>query len=262
MNNILIIVVTSILIVILLFLRKLAVNYSVKKDFKEITDKNRGEKSERDLVYRLLKLKYKKDYIFYDVYLKKDNGDYSQLDVILLTVYGIISIEVKDYTGTIYGYGSSDEWTQYYNFKKDKRSFYNPIKQNYGHITALKNNISKISGVNIKDLTFYNLIVFYGKSRIRKIKGLNEYSFVTKPKWLYWTLCRIKIHSRKRRKISNTALSKISTMLKNAYLNNNSEEIRNTHLETVKMYQRVGFLKRIFRKLLSSIKRLFFKNKY
>lgn len=259
-KNIIVIVATVLLIIVLLVLRKLIINYKIKKDFNYITDGNKGELSERELVYKLLKLKHKKEYIFHDVYVQKNNGDYSQLDVVLLSKSGVISIEVKDYAGVVYGHAESDKWVQKKSFF-NKREFYNPIKQNYGHITALKQNIRKLPlSCGIDSIPFYNMIVFYGSSRIRRIRGLNKFTYVIKPFWLRFTLWKIKKRSLKYNfNISNSDLSKISTMLRNAYIENDTEEVRSTHLEMVKQYQKIPLCRRILRKLLNFIKGLFIK---
>lgn len=49
---------------------------------------------------------------------------------------GIFVIECKNYAGNIYGKEDYKMWTQY--LGGSKKSFYNPIKQNIGHINALK----------------------------------------------------------------------------------------------------------------------------
>jgi len=50
--------------------------------------------------------------------------------------YGIFVIETKNYKGWIIGNEFDDYWTQVIFKRKEK--LYNPIKQNYGHIQALK----------------------------------------------------------------------------------------------------------------------------
>ena len=69
-----------------------------------------------------------------DVMLKTDRGS-TQIDHVLLSIYGIFVIETKNYKGKIYGTEYGEQWTQY--LGKHKNSFYNPIRQNYGHVAAL-----------------------------------------------------------------------------------------------------------------------------
>lgn len=61
----------------------------------------------------------------------------SQIDHIVVSVYGIFVIETKNYKGWITGSDKSDQWTK--NMYGKKYFFQNPIKQNYGHVKALEN---------------------------------------------------------------------------------------------------------------------------
>ncbi|WP_456273194.1 nuclease-related domain-containing protein [Bacillus sp. AK031] len=58
---------------------------------------------------------------------------YSQIDHAIIIPYGIIVIETKNYQGTIYGGKDRKNWLINGKFK-----MLNPLKQNYGHIQALK----------------------------------------------------------------------------------------------------------------------------
>ena len=95
-----------------------------------------------------------------DIMIKGNNGT-SQIDHILIGKKGIFVFETKDYNGHIYGDEYSREWTQIINFKKNK--FYNPIRQNYGHIKSLEKTIKR------NDI-FISVIVFTNKSKLKKIK--------------------------------------------------------------------------------------------
>ncbi|GAB6169573.1 hypothetical protein JCM1393_20330 [Clostridium carnis] len=95
-----------------------------------------------------------------DIMIKRDNGT-SQIDHILISKKGIFVIETKDYNGLIYGDQYSKYWTQI--LYTEKNSFYNPIRQNYGHIKALEEYL------NEKDI-FISVIVFTNKSKLKKVK--------------------------------------------------------------------------------------------
>ena len=77
------------------------------------------------------------------------NGDSgsSQIDHVVLSIYGIFVIETKNYSGWIYGYDNSESWTK--NVYGNKYSFYNPVKQNYGHIKAIKRYLNINSDVSV-----------------------------------------------------------------------------------------------------------------
>jgi Nuclease-related domain len=68
----------------------------------------------------------------------KAKSGYSQIDHVVLTPYGIFSIETKNYQGIIYGGKDRQTWLVNGRFK-----MMNPFIQNYGHIEALKTLIDE-----------------------------------------------------------------------------------------------------------------------
>lgn len=76
--------------------------------------------------------------VIHDVIIQT-NGYTSQIDHIIVSIYGIFVVETKNYSGWITGYENSKHWMQ--NIYGHKNSFYNPIKQNKSHILALKNEL-------------------------------------------------------------------------------------------------------------------------
>lgn len=117
---------------------------------------NKGEMEVNDVLekitgYRLLS----------NVMIKRQNGT-SQIDHILIGRKGVFVIETKDFSGKIYGDQYSKYWTQKLNGRKN--TFYNPIRQNYGHVKALEEILKR------RDI-FISLIVFTNKSKIKNIKS-------------------------------------------------------------------------------------------
>ena len=104
------------------------------KLLKTVTSLNRGKKTERDLVLKLLKHGIPAQTIFHDLCIEKNNGEFSQIDVVVATTEGIIIFEVKDYSGWIYGNGNYSHWTKVLAYGNRTYLFYNPIKQNNNHI--------------------------------------------------------------------------------------------------------------------------------
>lgn len=86
-----------------------------------------------------------------DIVLKTNNGT-TQIDHIVLSIYGIFVIETKNYKGIITGSDYSENWTK--NMYGKKYSFYNPIKQNYAHIKALEDSLKLPENVFIPIVTF------------------------------------------------------------------------------------------------------------
>ena len=69
----------------------------------QVTPITRGEWSERQVILRLLKAGVNPKAIFHDLYIQKNNGEYTQIDIAVATKAGIIVFEVKDYSGWIFG---------------------------------------------------------------------------------------------------------------------------------------------------------------
>lgn len=69
-----------------------------------------GEKlTEREL--KLVRLFGRKGKVLRNVYLPKDNGETSELDVVFITQKGIFIFESKNYSGWIFGDEKSKNWT-------------------------------------------------------------------------------------------------------------------------------------------------------
>ncbi|TLS38613.1 nuclease-related domain-containing protein [Pseudalkalibacillus caeni] len=68
----------------------------------------------------------------------KAKSGYSQIDHVVITPYGIFTIETKNYQGTIYGQKDRKTW-----LVNGKFQMMNPFVQNYGHIKALESLLDK-----------------------------------------------------------------------------------------------------------------------
>lgn len=96
----------------------------------------RGEKlTERELKW--VRLFGRKGKILRNVYIPKDNGETSEIDVVYITQKGIFVIESKNFSGWIFGDDKSAYWTASLpNGKKNR--FYSPVKQNETHMRWLE----------------------------------------------------------------------------------------------------------------------------
>ena len=137
--------------------------YKKREIISTVTPLSRGERSEQDLIYRLIKAGIPASTIFHDLYIPTKRG-YTQIDIVVPTNVGIFVFEVKDYSGWIFGNGTSDKWTQVLAYGQEKHQFYNPIKQNAKHIEALCNTSAQLQNVPI-----YSIVVFYGSCEIRAL---------------------------------------------------------------------------------------------
>ena len=94
-----------------------------------------------------------------NVMIRTDRGT-TQIDHVVISVYGIFVIETKNYKGLIFGNEYDDNWKQVI-YKRSER-FRNPIKQNYGHVAALKERLNLE-----KDLLIVSIIAFTNRASLR-----------------------------------------------------------------------------------------------
>jgi uncharacterized paraquat-inducible protein A len=111
-------------------------------------------------VSAMLNLLDKSDYKIMNNILLKTGQTTSQIDHVVISSFGIFVIETKNYKGWIFGYENSEYWTQV--IYKYKKKFYNPIRQNSGHIRALKSFLKEYP-----DLEYKSIIVFSTKADIK-----------------------------------------------------------------------------------------------
>ena len=136
-----------------------------REQIQSITSMDRGTWSERDLIPQLLnKCGIDPRAIYHDLYIRKPDGTYTQIDLAVPTHQGIIVFEVKDYSGWIFGNGNSKYWMQILAYGDEKHQFYNPIWQNRSHITALR----KLLPSN-PDVPIFNIVVFYGGCEFKEL---------------------------------------------------------------------------------------------
>lgn len=164
--------ITGLFLVIIVAYQIWVHNHNIKL-IESVTSLDRGTEAERKLILKLLKYGIKSGAIFHDLYLKTSKDKFSQIDLVVATKVGIIVIEVKDYSGWIFGKGYDDKWTKVLAYGREKYRFYNPIKQNNSHINQLKKKLGE-------DVPFFSVIAFYGDCELEDISFIPEGTFVTK----------------------------------------------------------------------------------
>lgn len=92
-------------------------------------------------IYKILK----------DITINDSKGT-TQIDLVILSQYGIFVIEVKNYNGWIFGNEKDKYWTQVLYSKKNK--FYNPLWQNYRHVKALT-ELLKVDKNAVHSIVFF-----------------------------------------------------------------------------------------------------------
>ncbi len=118
-------------------------NYTATTDTKSTAQKehahnDKGTLGEMQVNTLLLSLNPVEYHILHNLLLKTEKGT-SQIDHVIVSLYGIFVIETKNHAGTIYVNETASTWTEY---KHGQRyDINNPIRQNYGHVMAIKDTI-------------------------------------------------------------------------------------------------------------------------
>ncbi|WP_339924081.1 nuclease-related domain-containing protein [uncultured Cyclobacterium sp.] len=182
------IILWALLVIVLLFaIVSIIKTIRDRKIIKTVTSLNRGTKSERFLVLKLLKHGIPATTIFHDLCIERKNGEFSQVDVVVATSEGLIVFEVKDYKGWIFGNANHSHWTKVLAYGKKKYRFYNPVKQNNRHIEILRKQLRQF-----ENIPFFSIIVFFGDCEFKEINFVPEGTFLVKFPRLFEVLRLIK----------------------------------------------------------------------
>ena len=102
-----------------------------------------------------------------NITLQLPNGGSTQIDHVIVSVYGIFVIETKNYKGWIFGNEKQRQWTQVIMGRKYK--FQNPLRQNYLHIKTLADLLEL-------DISyFHSMIAFIGECELKTRDELPEH---------------------------------------------------------------------------------------
>ena len=115
-----------------------------------------------------------------NLYLPKDNGETSEIDLIFITQKGIFVFESKNYSGCIFGDDKGKNWTAMLP-NKQKNYFYNPIKQNKTHLKWMRKFVGE-------DVPLFSIIVFSERCELKKITVESEDVKVIKRDRVYATV--------------------------------------------------------------------------
>lgn len=101
----------------------------------------------------------------FNLYVPRDNGKTSEIDVVMFHPKGLFVIESKNYSGWIFGNEKNKQWTQTLPVGRrrcHKEQFYNPIMQNATHIRAIRKYIDDT-------IPIYSVIAFSDKSTLKNV---------------------------------------------------------------------------------------------
>lgn len=107
---------------------------------------------------RLFVLPFDKYKVLNDIMLKTKRGT-TQIDHIVVSIYGIFVIETKNYKGKIIGTGNRQEWIK--SIHGARYYFKNPVLQNKGHVRAVVKNLG------VKEEFIIPMVVFSNECKLR-----------------------------------------------------------------------------------------------
>ena len=127
--------------------------------------RDRGLRGEYKIYDVLKELEGRKRFLF-NLYLPKDDGGTTEVDVIMLHESGIYVFESKNYSGWIFGSEYQKSWTQTLPRRRGsahREYFMNPIAQNKVHLKWLGKALTDDS------LTIHSYIVFGSDCKLKNI---------------------------------------------------------------------------------------------
>lgn len=130
------------------FIELLKIYYIKKRDYKINKTGKKGE----DILYKnISKINGE---IFRNIFVPKDDGKNTEIDMILINKFGIYVFESKNINGIIIGDENQREWTR---IKKEiyESKFFNPLWQNMAHIRSLDRFLKLGRNIN-----YFSYIVF------------------------------------------------------------------------------------------------------
>ena len=105
-----------------------------------------------------LMLDKNKYHLIKNVTLPTEDGT-TQIDHIIVSIYGVFVVETKNMKGWIFGSPNQRTWTQ--KIYKHSSKFQNPLHQNYKHVKTLN------SLLELNEEQIYSVIVFIGNSTFK-----------------------------------------------------------------------------------------------
>lgn len=178
-------------------------------------------------LYTAKELKYvqlfgRKGRILRNVYVPKDNGETSEIDLLYITQKGIFVFESKNYSGWIFGDEKGQKWTMMLP-NKEKHSFYNPVKQNQTHIKWLRNYIGE-------NIPLFSIIVFSERCELKKITIVSQDVKVIKRDLTYAAVRDI--WDKNEDRLSGEEVENLYIKLRN--LTKVSKETKENHIQNIK----------------------------
>lgn len=179
-----------------------------------------GEKlTEREL--KFVSFMGRKGKILRNIYLPKENGETSEVDIIYITQKGIFVFESKNYSGWIFGDEKNLKWTASLP-NGQKNQFYNPIMQNRTHIKWMTDYIGE-------DIPLFSIIVFSERCELKKVTVTSEDIKVIKRDFTYAAIRDL--WEKNQDVLSDDKIEELYHKLKE--LTNVNAEVKSAHIENI-----------------------------
>lgn len=182
----------------------------------------KGELGEEKTAEEFRKFFKDKCKIIKNIYLKYNEENATEIDILVISEYGLFVIENKNYRGWIFGSFKDNKWTDSYPTGM-KVQFYNPLKQNYTHINVLKKYLDEKYHKMI-----YSYVVFNDECELKKVPYNSEFIKIIKSNQITSTLSE----GLKNKCIMAEEVEQLYNYLKQ--FTNISEEQREIHIEKVR----------------------------
>lgn len=181
-----------------------------------------GRRGEKLTVRKLnfVKLFGRSGKVLRNIYVPKENGETTEIDVVFITQKGIFVIESKNYSGWIFGDEKSAYWTAMLP-NKMKNRFYNPIMQNQNHIKWLEKYLDE-------DIPMFSIVVFSERCELKKVMVENPDIYVIKRDGLsavirnIWNNTEDRLDEKKLKKVNEKLelLTQVSESTKQVHITN------------------------------------------
>lgn len=178
---------------------------------------SKGKVGEKRVATKLDKLPDDKYRVLNDVMIRTPKGT-SQIDHVVVSIYGIFVIETKYYNGWIFGGEHSEYWTQ--NIYGEKNSFYNPILQNGGHVRVLRKTLQEFG-----DLPFFPIVTFSEQADLK----IN----VSEACVIYWSQILPTIRRYSKERLTMKQVNEIYNFLDKIKLDTKEKETNREHIRDI-----------------------------
>lgn len=105
-------------------------------------------------------------------YISSQLVDFSEIDVVAVSDFGVEVYEIKNRAGTFFGASGAETWTQ--RIGSQTHEMENPLKQNYRHCKALRTWVTKSAKETLYFKSLVNIVLFVSDAEF-EIKGNPPY---------------------------------------------------------------------------------------